>query len=86
MYLKQFLLPLIILADEPTGNLDTKTGEIVLDTFQKLNFEFGKTIVLVTHEEYVAKHAERIVLMRDGEIIDEFKVKDRIIINGNYKK
>jgi putative ABC transport system ATP-binding protein len=78
--------PLIILADEPTGNLDTKTGEIVLDTFQKLNFEFGKTIVLVTHEEYVAKHAERIVLMRDGEIIDEFKVKDRIIINGNYKK
>jgi putative ABC transport system ATP-binding protein len=77
--------PLIILADEPTGNLDTKTGEIVLDTFQKLNFEFGKTIVLVTHEEYVAKHAERIVLMRDGEIIDEFKVKDRIIINGNYK-
>jgi putative ABC transport system ATP-binding protein len=78
--------PILILADEPTGNLDTKTGEIVLDTFQRLNFEFKKTIVLVTHEEYVAKHAERIVLIRDGEIIDDFKVKDRIIINNHFKK
>jgi putative ABC transport system ATP-binding protein len=77
--------PILILADEPTGNLDTKTGEIVLDTFQRLNFEFEKTIVLVTHEEYVAKHAERIVLIRDGEIIDDFKVKDRIIINSHFK-
>ncbi len=76
--------PLIILADEPTGNLDTKTGEIVLDTFQRLNFEFGKTIVVVTHEEYVAKHAERIILIKDGELIDDYKVKDRIIINHNY--
>jgi putative ABC transport system ATP-binding protein len=78
--------PILILADEPTGNLDTKTGEIVLDTFQRLNFEFKKTIVLVTHEEYVAKHAERIVLIRDGEIIDDFKVKDRIIINSHSIK
>jgi putative ABC transport system ATP-binding protein len=78
--------PILILADEPTGNLDTKTGEIVLDTFQRLNFEFKKTIVLVTHEEYVAKHAERIVLIRDGEIIDDFKIKDRIIINSHFKK
>jgi putative ABC transport system ATP-binding protein len=76
--------PILILADEPTGNLDTKTGEIVLDTFQRLNFEFKKTIVLVTHEEYVAKHAERIVLIKDGEIVDDFKVKDRIIINGHF--
>jgi putative ABC transport system ATP-binding protein len=78
--------PILILADEPTGNLDSKTGEIVLDTFQRLNFEFGKTIILVTHEEYVAKHAERIVLIKDGEIVDDFKVKDRIIINGHFKK
>lgn len=75
--------PLIILADEPTGNLDTKTGEIILDTFQKLNFDLNKTIVLVTHEEYVALHAERVIKIRDGEIIDDFKVKNRIIINGN---
>jgi len=78
--------PLIILADEPTGNLDSKTGEIVLDTFQKLNFEYGKTIVIVTHEEYIAKHAERIILIKDGEIIDDFKVKDRIIIDGHISK
>jgi putative ABC transport system ATP-binding protein len=78
--------PLIILADEPTGNLDTKTGEIVLDTFQRLNFEFGKTIILVTHEEYVGRHAERIVSMKDGEIINDFKVKNRMIINNTHKK
>jgi len=78
--------PLLILADEPTGNLDTKTGEVVLDTFQRLNFNFGKTIVLVTHEEYVAKHAERMILMKDGEIIDNLKVKDRRIINSHNKK
>jgi putative ABC transport system ATP-binding protein len=76
--------PLIILADEPTGNLDTKTGEIVLHTFQRLNFNFKKTIVLVTHEEYVGKHAERILLMRDGQIIDDFKVKNRLIIKHDH--
>jgi putative ABC transport system ATP-binding protein len=78
--------PILILADEPTGNLDTKTGEVVLDTFQRLNFNFGKTIVLVTHEEYVAKHAERMILMKDGQIIDNLKVKDRRIINSHNKK
>jgi putative ABC transport system ATP-binding protein len=77
--------PVLILADEPTGNLDSKTGEIVLDTFQRLNFEFKKTIVLVTHEEYVAKHAERVVLIKDGVIINDTRIKDRIIINNNKK-
>ena len=62
--------PAIILADEPTGNLDTKTGEIVLDTFKKLNKEQGRTIVLITHEADVAKHAQRIIHVRDGNIID----------------
>jgi len=78
--------PILILADEPTGNLDSKTGEIVLDTFQRLNFEYRKTIVIVTHDEYVAKHAERIISIKDGEIIDDFKVKERIIINSHNKK
>jgi putative ABC transport system ATP-binding protein len=59
--------PSLILADEPTGNLDTKTGEIVLGTFQKLNSE-GHTIVLITHERDVAEHAKRIVFLRDGVI------------------
>ena len=61
--------PVIILADEPTGNLDTKTGEIVLDTFKKLNRELGRTIVLITHEADVAKHAQRIIHVRDGNIL-----------------
>src|SRR3990167_9273171 len=47
--------PVLILADEPTGNLDTKTGEIALDTFQRLNQEYGRTIILITHERYVAE-------------------------------
>lgn len=60
--------PSMILADEPTGNLDTKTGEIVLETFQNLNKKFGRTIILITHENDVAKHADRIIHIRDGEI------------------
>ncbi len=60
--------PDVILADEPTGNLDTKTGEIVLATFKKLNKENKKTIIIITHESDVAKHADRIIHVRDGQI------------------
>ncbi len=62
--------PSIILADEPTGNLDTKTGEIVLATFKKLNQEEGRTIILITHEPDVAAHADRIIHVRDGDIVE----------------
>ena len=65
--------PSLILADEPTGNLDTKTGEIVLGTFQKLNEEHGRTIILITHEHDVAQYAERIVTLRDGLIVSDSK-------------
>lgn len=67
--------PSLILADEPTGNLDTKTGEIVLNTFEKLNREQHHTIVLITHEMEVAEHADRIISIRDGVIVDDYKVK-----------
>lgn len=62
--------PSIILADEPTGNLDTKTGEIVLATFKQLNKEEGRTIILITHEPDVAKHADRTIHVRDGNIVN----------------
>ncbi|MEK7069159.1 MAG: ABC transporter ATP-binding protein [Patescibacteria group bacterium] len=65
--------PILILADEPTGNLDTKTGEIVLGTFQKLNKEHRRTIILITHEHDVAEHAERIIQLRDGLIVSDSK-------------
>ena len=58
--------PSLILADEPTGNLDSKTSEIVLGTFQKLNEDLGRTIVLITHEQDIAEHADRILFMKDG--------------------
>jgi len=65
--------PSLILADEPTGNLDTQTGELVLETFQRLHSEHGRTIVLITHEPYVAEHAQRIISLRDGEIVSDEK-------------
>ena len=69
--------PSLILADEPTGNLDTKTGEIVLGTFQKLNEKHGRTIVLITHEPDIAAHAQRIITIRDGVIVSDEKAHAR---------
>ena len=63
--------PSLILADEPTGNLDTKTGHKVMKTLQKLNREKNHTIVLITHEKDIAAYADRAILLKDGGIIED---------------
>lgn len=68
--------PSLILADEPTGNLDTKTGALVLDAFKRLNREKGHTVILITHEPEVAAHADRIISIRDGEIVSDERNRD----------
>ncbi len=65
--------PAILLADEPTGALDSATGRLVMDLFHKLHEEQGKTIVLITHSQELAKETERIVTLRDGNIIADEK-------------
>jgi putative ABC transport system ATP-binding protein len=69
--------PALVLADEPTGNLDSRTGEMVLRTFQDLNVAHGRTVVLITHELYVAEHADRIIHIRDGVIVSDEKNRNK---------
>jgi putative ABC transport system ATP-binding protein len=69
--------PKLVLADEPTGNLDTKTSEEVMAVFQKLN-DAGKTVVLITHEPDIARFARRIVGFRDGKLVEDRPVTDRV--------
>lgn len=63
--------PAIILADEPTGALDTKTGRLVMDLFHRLHREQGKTIILITHSPELAAETDRIIAIRDGQIMDQ---------------
>jgi len=78
--------PEIIFADEPTGNLDSKSGKKVMAIIQHLNEEHGKTIILITHETSTAEHSERIIRLIDGEIESDKKVTRRLSAEDEFVK
>ena len=65
--------PPVILADEPTGNLDSKSGKIVIDALNKISSEYKKTIVMVTHDPQMASYCSRLILLKDGVILEDLK-------------
>lgn len=65
--------PDLILADEPTGNLDSKSGKIVIGALNKINQEYGKTVIMVTHDPQMASNCGRVLLLKDGMLLDELK-------------
>ncbi|MGZ3570206.1 MAG: ABC transporter ATP-binding protein [Thermodesulfobacteriota bacterium] len=74
--------PSILLADEPTGNLDSKTSEEIMSIFQRLNRELGITIIMITHEPDIASFAKRNILFRDGKIVDDHQNSVPTIAEG----
>lgn len=68
--------PELILADEPTGNLDSKSGKIVIEALDRIHQEYKKTIVMVTHDPQVASHCSRVVFLKDGLILDILERKE----------
>lgn len=77
--------PVLLLADEPTGNLDTRTSVEILGIFQRLN-EQGITILMVTHESDVAQYAKRIIVMRDGLVLSDTPVDSRMNAEEELRK
>jgi putative ABC transport system ATP-binding protein len=72
--------PAVLLADEPTGALDSRTSTEIMGILQRLNCEQGLTVILVTHEHDVAAYAERILVLRDGELIDDAAPAQRMLV------
>jgi len=73
--------PSILLADEPTGNLDSRTSEEILALFDQLHQQ-GQTIIMVTHEADVARHARRIIRMRDGKVMSDLPTNEDLVVHG----
>jgi putative ABC transport system ATP-binding protein len=69
--------PALILADEPTGNLDSRTSVEVMEIFQRLNRERGITLILVTHEHDIAQYAKRVVVFKDGKIQKDYQIAEQ---------
>ena len=65
--------PRIVFADEPTGNLDSKSGKVVIDALEAINKEFKKTEIMVTHDPQMASHCDRIILLKDGKILGQME-------------
>lgn len=78
--------PEVIFADEPTGNLDSKSGGNIMEILQQLNEESNKTIILITHETYTAEHAKRIIQIMDGKIVSDKKVDKRHKARDYFEK
>ncbi|MCX6977632.1 MAG: macrolide ABC transporter ATP-binding protein, partial [Verrucomicrobia bacterium] len=77
--------PALLLADEPTGNLDTRTSVETIETFQGLN-DRGMTIVMVTHEADIARYTKRNIVMRDGVILSDVAVLDRVFAGDELRR
>ena len=71
--------PAMILADEPTGNLDSRSGTEVMQIFQRLNREQGITIVFVTHDPWIARHTQRVIMLRDGQVIADREIASPLV-------
>ena len=71
--------PAMILADEPTGNLDSRSGTEVMQIFQRLNREKGITTVFVTHDPWIARHTQRVIMLRDGRVIADREVAEPLV-------
>lgn len=78
--------PRVIFADEPTGNLDTKSGQAVMKTLQDLHDKFGHTVLLITHETFTAEHAERMIYLVDGKVESDKKIINRRDARVDFKK
>ncbi|HTY40056.1 MAG TPA: ABC transporter ATP-binding protein [Candidatus Paceibacterota bacterium] len=78
--------PQVIFADEPTGNLDSKSGQLVMETIQQLNEKMGHTIVLITHETYTAETAQRVIRLHDGLVQSDEKVVHRRQAKEHFEK
>jgi putative ABC transport system ATP-binding protein len=78
--------PSILLADEPTGNLDSKTSEEIMAVFQRLNRDLGITIIMITHEPDIASFAKRNILFKDGKIVDDRKNSTPTAARGGERK
>ncbi len=71
--------PQILLADEPTGNLDSRTSVEIMEILQELNEEQGLTVIMVTHEQDIAQYAKRAIVFRDGKILHDRKIEERLV-------